>query len=952
MTKLHKEAHSTLQAKPLAFANRMLALEPRYIFDAAMATELADIVHVTSDTGYSGPAAADTGAEMVAAARELSAFDAIHDGSGAPVSEAEFQSAISTYVDAHNLASANDEVAFVDSRLADLGTLISSIPDGTRIVLIDGSRDGVEQMTAALEDMQGITGVHIISHGTAGALQLGTSTLDAETMSGMYREALSGIRDNLDPDADILIYGCNFAAGQSGANAVALLAELTGADVAASDDLTGTGGDWELEVSAGAVEAIGLSPKAWAHTLDLAITNVGVTGGPSGVTGANVNALANQILGGGVTINSATYYGGALQAATFVTGAGSSFGSNVLAFTDGAIFSTGTAVSVAGPNNSPGFTVDAPGIDNNAEFNALAGGSTRDASYITINFTPDVPPGASAGDTGRMTMQIVFGSDEYNEYVYGSVNDTMAIIVNGQNKAVVPNGLAIGIDTINAAGTYNPAFGSPTLDPNPEHVGAGFESANPSLYVNNDTGALNTQMDGFTITLPVTFDVIVGQANTITIGIADTADPLLDSWMFVKANSGQTVIIAEGDSVITPTNVPITIDVTANDFDLQGDPLTITHINDALVSPGDVITLASGATVTIGVGGSITIEGDGINPANDAFTYAITDGNGGSSLAFVNVTLTAPLINTAPVGVNDNIPATEDAPVTQNVLGNDTDVDSDPLTISGASIDWNGDGVPDPIVLGSPTAIVSSTGAAIGVITVNGNGDVTFAPSQNYTGPVPNLTYTPNDGTVDGTPATVTFGPIVPVNDAPDAVDGTVTTAYLTPVVVDFTGNDTDADGDPLTVTAATLTDPASGTLSEDPVTGVWTFTPAVGYSGDAVISYTITDQDGATDTATHTVTVANALPALTDPAPGVPGTPEIDPSDPSNLLVAATDGVPLTLAAGSYFTDPNGDPLTITPDMTGVPAWLSYDPLTQTFSGTPPVDNAGHSDRDPGGGR
>ena len=61
-------------------------------------------------------------------------------------------------------------------------------------------------------------------------------------------------------------------------------------------------------------------------------------------------------------------------------------------------------------------------------------------------------------------------------------------------------------------------------------------------------------------------------------------------------------------------------------------------------------------------------------------------------------------------------------------------------------------------------------------------------------------------------------------------------------------------------------------------------------------------------------------------PTPGVPGTPAIDPANPANLLVAATDGVPLTLPAADYFTDPNGDTLTITPNPASIPAWLTWD--------------------------
>ncbi len=524
--------------------------------------------------------------------------------------------------------------------------------------------------------------------------------------------------------------------------------------------------------------------------------------------------LRSQILGDGVTINSATYSGGALQAATFDTGAGSSFGSNILTFTDGVIFSTGTATSVAGPNTVSNFTVNAPGIDGDPQFNALAGNSTFDASFIVISFTPDVPPGATAGDIGRMTMEIVFGSDEYNEFVYGGVNDTLAVIVNGVNQAQVPNGLAIGIDTINNAAVFNPGFGSPALDPNPEHVAAGFESANASLYVNNETNAFNTQMDGFTITLPVTFDVIVGQVNTIKIGIADTGDAAWDSWMFVKADSGQTVIVAENDTVTTPTNVPFNIDVTANDYDLQGDTLTVTHILGQPVSPGDTVTLASGVEVTVELDGSLTVEGDGTNTANDAFTYSITDGNGGTSTAFVNVNITEPVANTPPVGVDDTISVTEDTasgPV--NILGNDTNAQGDPLTISAAAMDTNGDGNPDTLVLGTPTLISDSFSNTIGTVTVASNGDVTFDPATDYTGLVPDLTYTPNDGTGDGMAATVTFGPIVAVPEAPSGTDNTITidedsTYALT--VADFGFSDPDGDAfDHIEITTL----PANGTL-------------------------------------------------------------------------------------------------------------------------------------------
>ncbi len=132
-------------------------------------------------------------------------------------------------------------------------------------------------------------------------------------------------------------------------------------------------------------------------------------------------------------------------------------------------------------------------------------------------------------------------------------------------------------------------------------------------------------------------------------------------------------------------------------------------------------------------------------------------------------------------------------------------------------------------------------------------------------------------------------------NPTPDAVDDTTVTTVGTAVVVPLLANDTDPDGDPLTVTAATLADPTQGTLSQDPVTLEWTFTPSATFvTGSAVINYTIEDQDGGTDTAIHTVTIGNAPPAPQPPVTPPPGEPPVivDPLDPNNLIVEATDNV------------------------------------------------------------
>ena len=270
MTANASKTSSPITTKPLQVHARMLALEPRFVFDAAIATELHTLTDVHVDTRDVTLIATETGASIVAAARELAAIDAARDGVKVFARDANVDRLLEVYVTAHNLAPTNHEIAFIDNRLADLSTLISSIPEGTRIVLIDGTRDGVVQMVDALRGVSGITGIHILSHGSEGHLQIGAAVLDVTSMSGMYRSALSSLHGNLASGADILVYGCDFGKGAEGARAAELLSNLTGADVAASTDLTGAadqGGNWVLEEKTGAIEARSFASDQWEHTL-------------------------------------------------------------------------------------------------------------------------------------------------------------------------------------------------------------------------------------------------------------------------------------------------------------------------------------------------------------------------------------------------------------------------------------------------------------------------------------------------------------------------------------------------------------------------------------------------------------------------------------------------------------------------------------------------------------
>ena len=176
------------------------------------------------------------------------------------------------------------ELVFVDTGVEGYEQLVedlrasSSDDRSLEVVLLDSERDGIEQISEFLADYERLDAVHIVSHGSEGAVQLGDAWLSGDTLAS-YEGALASWADALSEEADLLFYGCDLAGGVSGQALVGDLAKLTGADVAASEDLTGSsllGGDWELEVASGSVEAQSLfaaaSEAAWTGTLEATAT--------------------------------------------------------------------------------------------------------------------------------------------------------------------------------------------------------------------------------------------------------------------------------------------------------------------------------------------------------------------------------------------------------------------------------------------------------------------------------------------------------------------------------------------------------------------------------------------------------------------------------------------------------------------------------------------------------
>jgi hypothetical protein len=152
---------------------------------------------------------------------------------------------------------ATSGIVFIDHKVDDYEMLMAGVTPGLEVVLLDENTDGIVQISQTLKGRRGLLSLHIVAHGEAGKLWLGKGFVDSKTLS-QQSDKLQSWAAALAPDADILLYGCNVADGKIGREFVQLFHQLTGADVAASHNLTGSaalGGDWELEVKIGLVEA-------------------------------------------------------------------------------------------------------------------------------------------------------------------------------------------------------------------------------------------------------------------------------------------------------------------------------------------------------------------------------------------------------------------------------------------------------------------------------------------------------------------------------------------------------------------------------------------------------------------------------------------------------------------------------------------------------------------------
>ena len=326
-------------------------------------------------------------------------------------------------------------------------------------------------------------------------------------------------------------------------------------------------------------------------------------------------------------------------------------------------------------------------------------------------------------------------------------------------------------------------------------------SPNGQVVINND-GTLTFIPDAdFNGDAQISYSIADNNGNTSTALVSVSVNSINN--LPIVAN--ETLSVVE-DSGQTP------IDVLSNDSDPDGDTLTL---NDASAAHG---------TLTFGSDGSLLYQPDPDFSGNDQIVYTVSDGNGGLVSGTVNVTVVP--VNDPPVANDDSASLGESGTVTINILANDTDADGDALTVIQASSDQ-------------------------GSVTINSDGTLIFEPNNLANGTA-TITYTIADTSGSNSTATVTIT-INISNALPIALaDSAEVLEDSSETLIDVLNNDSDADGDLLSVSQATALN-GSVIINDD---GSLTYTPNANFNGFDTISYTVSDGNGGTATATVAVTV------------------------------------------------------------------------------------------------
>ncbi|MGI9468884.1 MAG: DUF4347 domain-containing protein, partial [Rubripirellula sp.] len=312
-----------------------------------------------------------------------------------------------------------NEIVFIDAGVQDHETLEAGFREGVEVLILEGTQDGVTQISQALQGRADLDAIHLISHGSAGSLRLGSAELSSESMA-QYADALSQIGSSLTQSGDLMLYGCDVAQGEIGQAFISALATASDADVAASNDRTGDaglGGDWVLESKSGEVGTAVLIDDTvmtgYAHVLappsvlGVEVSDTTITDSDDG-SAFTVTVTFDQVMNpGGAVQPTLTFNPDVLLAGTLTNPSAGSWSAGDTVFTktfdvvDVGVEVTDVEIDVTGAENASGeaqtnyaaeaeFSIDTlnPTVVVNIVESQLSDGTP--SSLVTFEFSEDV----------------------------------------------------------------------------------------------------------------------------------------------------------------------------------------------------------------------------------------------------------------------------------------------------------------------------------------------------------------------------------------------------------------------------------------------------------------------------------------------------------------------------------------------------------------------------------
>ena len=842
-------SNGNLTAGPdTTYALNYRALESRIAFDAA-AVATVDQAVADADAADANALAADGTSALSAPAEPLSA--------------SQLQDLAASITAASNSDdNQRSVIVFIDSRVSNPGVIAAALPEGAEIILLDGSRDGMAQIASALAGRTGIDAIHIVSHGEAGELNLGASTLTTASIGGAHADELAVIRSALSEQADILLYGCEVAAGSEGEAFIAALASATGADVAASTDDTGTaalGGNWDLETRTGLIEAGLIDAPEWNGLM--APLTISTTALPT-VTGST-GMLGN--LGGGFF----TASGGANLTAVWINAG--TIGSTTIDIRATVTSTTASSVSFYTIGDDPSVILNGTGTAT-VKWEIFAADATHSLTIAAIgspNFqVADIDGVGGVPNTRETVRPHLSGLTAY------TVDTTTNLVA-----TVSASGLQVsGTQNQNNEPTSLTRFSWQDVSTwSVDYIfapGSGFANA-----ISRHDG------DGdFTFVAPNTVYLLSLDldANNSTSGVLTTDK----TYQATYVENGTGIAVVDTDATISQNAA-------------LGTTLGSATVRLVNANPGDLLSVGTlpigiAATVNTSIAGVITVSLSGTASVADYQTAlkAITFSNTTDSPSTADRQIEVSVRNTT-FGTTSNIAlstihvtSVNDAPSgTDTTLTTNEDI---PHNFTAADFGYS-----DPGEGHALQSVTVNTLPAAGTITLNGSpiaagaviaaadiGNLVYTPPLHANGSgFASFTFTVKDtgGTANGgidtdpTPNTITFD-VTSVNDAPVAAGDKGSAAAGSAVTIAVLGNDTDPDNaiDPASVEITGSSGPGANLLvagegrwSVDTSTGAITFNPEPGFIGAPTpITYTVADTAGARS-APATVTV---MPILTPP--------------------------------------------------------------------------------------